>query len=1859
VAGFEPEGRVLSLRQVWGRRLTTSGGTDVADIYTTTEGKIYSVDPAGADIVGFDPAHDKLDLGDFSVHNFIVVDTATGVGFLDPWSGDMIVVQGVSLGQLTIDSFMPVTNDHLRQCLSGALAWEQGITQAANIVYARSHELGQVDKVAFNPATDVVDFRFYGSREQISMTQGAEGVIISNAGTGQALILLGVELSELTVQNFLFYSAEVREDRVHLQLGFTTVPDSQVVSQGVPVAGTTNWPSGVGAGDPPSGVQGTTYDIDWDYGVAATIAFNPSIDKLNFGWFKASEFSIAEVNGSTVITIEGNKQTYTLTGVSLGELSMSNITALDTTARAEWQTTLDAAPDADPLPTLSVADAAVVEATGATAALVFTVRLSAASTETVSVSYSTLNGSAKSTEDYVPAVGSLTFAPGETEKTVSVTIVGDTLHELTETITLQLSSPSGATILDGTATGTITDNDVDTSPSTLPAITIEDYSTAEGNVDETHMRFVLTLSKASTQTITVAYSTLDVTGTGGTDYEVLSGVVTFAPGETRQTIHAHIYGDTVVEATETYKVVLSSPTNATIADGEAIITIQDDDTPTLPTLSIADATVTEGNSGTKTVSVTVTLSAASSSAVTVNYATANGTATAGSDYTAKSGTLTFAAGETTKTFSITVAGDTRVESAETLLVNLTGATGATIADPQAVVTIKDNDALPTLSIADATVTEGDSGTKTVKMTVTLSKASSSAVTVNYATADGTATAGSDYTARSGTLTFAAGETTKTFSITVAGDTRVESAETLLVNLTGATGATIADPQAVVTIKDNDALPTLSIADATVTEGDSGTKTVKMTVTLSKASSSAVTVNYATGDGTATAGSDYTAKSGTLTFAAGETTKTFSITVAGDTRVESAETLLVNLTGATGATIADPQAVVTITNDDTAPTSTQSVTYMVNDNWGAGFTAAMTVVAGATALTGWTVEFDADFEITNIWNAKIVSHVGTHYVLQNMSYNAAVAAGANTAFGFQASAGTTTAISGVTINGTAVSDVPVMTVSGASVTEGSSGSSTLDFTVKLSKAATEAVTVSYATANGTATAGSDYTAKTGTLTFAPGETSKTVSVAVAGDTTVESNETLTLNLSGLSGGATLGTTTATGTIVNDDSLPTLSVSSASVTEGNGGTATMNFVVTLSQAQTGAVTVAYATENGTATAGSDYTAKSGSLTFAAGETSKTVSVSVLGDAVAEANETLQLKLSAASGATIATGSGTGTIVNDDGAVPLPAITIADTSVVEGNTGSGGGWLSTSGNQIVDAAGNTVQIAGVNWFGFEGTNMSPNGLWTRGYKEMMQQMLDEGFNTIRLPFSSDMLHATGTALGIDYSKNSDLAGLTPLQVMDKILAYAEEIGIRIILDHHRSDAGAGTSSNGLWYDSTHSEADWIADWQMLAERYADNTAVIGADLHNEPYNGTWGGGGANDWAAAAERAGNAIGAVNGNWLIFVEGVATYKGENYWWGGNLMGVRDRPIELDLDNKLVYSAHDYPNSIYEQAWFKAADFPANLPGIFDKMWGYIYKEGIAPVYIGEFGTKLTEAKDIAWYEAITSYLAGDFDNDGDIDLAEGDQGISWTYWSWNPNSGDTGGILKDDWKTVNENKMVYLEPIQFEFPDDAVTAYAEFTVTLSAAATSTVTVDYMTLVGGATLTDFAASTGTITFGVGEQTKVVRVAILGDLVDEANEGFTVMLSNPVNATVADSSATATIIDDDGLTAAGTGILLVGTALADSLAGGSGDDILTGGAGADHFVFNSKTGGQDRITDFNELSGGAEQGDLLEFEGLLVGTFSYRGSAAFTGGGDNTEARVSGENVLVDVDGDGTADLTITLTGLTSSTQLSDKDFLFS
>ncbi|HQS45856.1 MAG TPA: cellulose binding domain-containing protein, partial [Xanthobacteraceae bacterium] len=299
------------------------------------------------------------------------------------------------------------------------------------------------------------------------------------------------------------------------------------------------------------------------------------------------------------------------------------------------------------------------------------------------------------------------------------------------------------------------------------------------------------------------------------------------------------------------------------------------------------------------------------------------------------------------------------------------------------------------------------------------------------------------------------------------------------------------------------LPALSVADAAVAEGDSGTSDLAFTVSLSAPSATPVTVSYSTAGGTATAGSDFTAATGTLTFAPGETSKVVHVPVAGDMAVEANETLSLTLSAPAGATLAHASATGTITNNDvvTPPAGSAGLDYAVKDDWGSGFVASMTVEAGPSALNGWTVEFDSAFTITNIWNAEIVSHVGTHYVVRNAAWNGTVGAGKEVAFGFQASAGAGgTSATGFLVNGAPVGGdpapvLPTLAVADATVTEGNAGTSDLAFTVSLSAASATPVTVTYATANGTASAGADFAALTGTLTFAPGETSKLVHVQV--------------------------------------------------------------------------------------------------------------------------------------------------------------------------------------------------------------------------------------------------------------------------------------------------------------------------------------------------------------------------------------------------------------------------------------------------------------------------------------------------------------------------------------------------------------------------------------------------------------------------------------------------------------------------------------------------------------------------------------------------------------------------------------------
>lgn len=346
-------------------------------------------------------------------------------------------------------------------------------------------------------------------------------------------------------------------------------------------------------------------------------------------------------------------------------------------------------------------------------------------------------------------------------------------------------------------------------------------------------------------------------------------------------------------------------------------------------------------------------------------------------------------------------------------------------------------------------------------------------------------------------------------------------------------------------------------------------------------------------------------------------------------------------------------------------------------------------------------------------------------------------------------------------------------------------------------------------------------------------------------------------------------------------------------------------------------------------------------------------------------------------------------------------------------GVGYWHTNGHRIEDRANQPIRIAGINWFGMETNTYAPHGLWTRGYRSMLDQIKAQGYNTIRLPYSNQLFDAGSTPNGIDFAQNPDLAGLNGLQIMDKIVVYAGQIGLRILLDRHRPDS---SGQSELWYTASYDEARWIRDWTMLASRYMGNTTVIGADLHNEPHGAAcWGCGDvARDWRLAAERAGNAILAVNPDWLIVVEGVESHAGQNYWWGGNLAGAGAAPVRLNVANRLVYSPHDYPASVYAQTWFSAPDYPANLPALWDAKWGYLHRTGVAPVLLGEFGTKLETTSDQQWLTTLANYLGTGVD------------GIHWTFWSWNPNSGDTGGILHSDWQTINQAKQTMLVPLQF-----------------------------------------------------------------------------------------------------------------------------------------------------------------------------------------------------------------------------------------
>jgi hypothetical protein len=458
--------------------------------------------------------------------------------------------------------------------------------------------------------------------------------------------------------------------------------------------------------------------------------------------------------------------------------------------------------------------------------------------------------------------------------------------------------------------------------------------------------------------------------------------------------------------------------------------------------TITDATVTEGNAGTVSANFNVTLGAPSQSVVTVNYATADGTAiSANGDYVAITPpqTLTFNPNNPlTQAVSVLVNGDMITELDETFFLNLSTPVGVTFVDGQGLGTIENDDSAPAISIDDVTVTEGDAGTVLATFTLSLTNPSKQVVTVDYETADGSASAtGGDYVAVSPaqTATFNPGDPlSQSISITVNGDMITETDETFFVNLSNGSNATIADVQGQGTIQNDDDAPSLSVNDVAVTEGNSGTVLAVFTVSLSGPSKDVITVKYQTANGTATAGSDYTAITPpqTLTFNPGDPLQQLvAVIVSGDVLNEANETFFLNLSNPVNAIILDDSGTGTINNDDPLPS------LKIND---------------------------------------------------------------------------------------------------VAIKEGNAGTSIMTFTVTLTPASGQVVTVKYATQDNTATSGSgDYVAISTpqTLTFNPGDPlTGDVEVTINGDIFNEADETFFVNLT-LPTNATISDNKGVGVIINDD------------------------------------------------------------------------------------------------------------------------------------------------------------------------------------------------------------------------------------------------------------------------------------------------------------------------------------------------------------------------------------------------------------------------------------------------------------------------------------------------------------------------------------------------------------------------------------------------------------------------------------------------------------------------------------------------------------------------------------------------------
>ena len=914
-------------------------------------------------------------------------------------------------------------------------------------------------------------------------------------------------------------------------------------------------------------------------------------------------------------------------------------------------------------------------------ALEFTVTLSPAINQEVTVEYETSSGTARAGEDYEATSGTLTFPAGTTEQTIRVPIIDDEVVEEEETFTITLRN-SNATIESGEAAGAIADNDLPAqieTPDDLPAeeakigVTVSFAATRyEASEDDAVLEFPVQLSIESLQEVTVDYATASGTAKAGQDYEATSGTLTFPAGTTEQTIRVPIIDDEVVEEEETFTITLRN-SNATIADGEATGAIADNDLPvvsvaadpaTVVSIAADQTAVAEGGTAAFTLTRVGTLSTPLTVPVRVTER--------GSFLTDEVPTeATFAANVATATLLVATDDDGRDEA--------DGAVTATLMDGRyqlgdaasATVLVTDNDVRGvTVTPTALTMREGESA----NYTVVLNTEPTADVTVSVLVSGGAEVAVAPTAL---TFTQANWRTTQTVAVTATddADSVADNPVTIRHAVSGGDYSAVTAASVVVTIFGDDLFgddlfgddlfgddlfeddpPTIQIADATASEGDGE---MAFAVQLSVASSQTVTVEYATADDTAIAGTDYEATTGTLTFSAGAMRQTIRVPIIDDDHDEVAEAFTIALSGPENSTIADGEAtgviidndlpVVSIAADRTGVIEGDTVSFTLTRV--GNLTAVLTVPVSITergAFLADEVPTEATFAANAATTTLLMATDDDERDEAHGTVTATITSGATHRVGDAASA-TVSVID---------NDVPVtpgvtVTPPALAVLEGSSA----NYVVVLDAEPTADVTVAVQVPED-ADGAVDETELT--FTAENWNQAQTVTVTTAHDDDAVADEPVTIRHAVRGGNYDAVTAASVEVTIIEDDAPTISIANAAAAEGDGE---MAFAVRLSVASSQTVTVEYATADVTATAGTDYEETTSTLTFLALETTQTIRVPIIDDDLDEALEAFAVALSNASNATIADGEAAGVIADND--LPVVGVAADSTAVEEGET------------------------------------------------------------------------------------------------------------------------------------------------------------------------------------------------------------------------------------------------------------------------------------------------------------------------------------------------------------------------------------------------------------------------------------------------------------------------------------------------------------------------------------------------------------------------------------------------------------------